>query len=101
MSRRCKQSRKFLEGEYLAAVASAGSKDMDASQEVTVDFPQNLVDIFTHGLMLDQWVWSSYDKDFHCLWESERHEADVQLARHICKHVCLGLPLPLPVPLMP
>ena len=70
-----------------------------------MNFRQNLVDIFTNGLTVDNWAWEDYDKDYHCLWESERHEVDVQLAQmlhtrlHLLRHAtaCLWVALsPMP-----
>ena len=76
--------RKILKEEYTAAVKASTSASATGSEEIAVDFPQNLVEIFVGGLTVDNWVWESYDKDYHCLWESERHEADVQLCQTGC-----------------
>ena len=68
----------------MVTTASANAPGRDTME---VDLPDNLIDIFTQGLLCDVVVYAEgYDRLSHLAWETERRTA-------ICYHPSVGCQL--------
>ena len=71
----------FLQ-EYQAQKTAACAATASDAASVEVSCPANLVKIFEEGLVVEVVQYKSgYDRDIHIIYESDRHESDVNRFR--------------------
>ncbi len=70
------------EYEEQKAKALAAASPESAEAEVEISCPANLIRIFEEGLVVEIVSYrAGYDRDVHIMYESDRHEADVNRFR--------------------